>query len=160
MLLGFKKRFVDPILIGTKVHTLRNKRKKTPKVGETLHMYTGLRTKNCQKITSKEKLISKQKAWIRIVFMPYKKGFELFELKICVDGKLLAVLWKYGEDINFTNPGMLDKFVKFDGFNDYQDFCDFWIADLRPSINKGGYINNLCKHVVSMDLYHWTDLRY
>lgn len=41
MLLGFKPRFIDPIQIGTKVFTMRAKRKNKPKIGETLYMYTG-----------------------------------------------------------------------------------------------------------------------
>ena len=36
MLLGFKPRFKEPIQIGTKVFTLRGKRKNEPKIGETL----------------------------------------------------------------------------------------------------------------------------
>lgn len=56
MLLGFKPRFVDPILDGHKLHTLRNPRKVTPKVGEVLYMYTGLRTKYCKLITKQHTL--------------------------------------------------------------------------------------------------------
>lgn len=163
MLLGFKPRFVDPILIGTKVHTFRNKRKNPPKIGETLHMYTGLRTKKCQKITSKEKLISKQKVWVKIIFMVKPKGYDLFELKVCVDGKLIGAVYKYGEHICFDNVEQMQKLhelVQYDGFKDYVDFAEFWINDLRAAVKKKGMINELCKFTKSMDLYHWTDLKY
>lgn len=45
MLLGFKRRFVSAILSGSKCHTIRAKRTRPPRVGETLHCYTGLRQK-------------------------------------------------------------------------------------------------------------------
>lgn len=160
MLLGFKKRFVEPILIGTKVHTMRRRRKTPPKIGETLHMYTGLRTGNCEKITSREILIGKQKVWISMVFKLEARSVEIFSLKICIDGKRIALVTRYGEDVNIENPGALDRFVKFDGFNDYMDFCTFWIEGYRKDIRQKGAYGQLCKTVESMDLYHWTDLKY
>lgn len=48
MLLNFKKQFVPFILDGSKTHTIRACRASDPKVGETLHCYTGLRQKGAQ----------------------------------------------------------------------------------------------------------------
>lgn len=98
MLLGFKPRFVEPIQLGTKVFTMRNKPKRTPKVVETLHMYTGLRTKNCQLITNKEKLISIQEAFVWI-----KKINLLYDVTIRIDTRFLTA----SEQV---------EFMKFDGF--------------------------------------------
>lgn len=81
MLLGFKKRFVEPIQIGTKVFTMRVPRKKEPKIGETLYMYTALRTKYCEKITDKEKLISKQK----VVLFIRKESGDTYTINIKID---------------------------------------------------------------------------
>lgn len=52
MLLGFKERFVTPITSGRKDQTIRLERadRKRPTVGETLYLYTGLRTKHCRRI--------------------------------------------------------------------------------------------------------------
>lgn len=134
MLLGFKKRFVEPILIGTKVHTIRKPRKIKPKIGETLHMYTGLRTPNCQVISKKEKLISKQKIRIRVC-----RTRDSFDVEIFVDGRKLQ--WSE-----------MHKVAEFDGFKDLFDFCNYWLTDEKgKKIKKAGGI---------MDLYHWTDLKY
>ncbi|HKR03485.1 MAG TPA: ASCH domain-containing protein [Bacteroidia bacterium] len=143
MLLGFKKRFIDPIKIGTKVFTMRKRRKKEVKIGETLYMYTALRTKHCQLITNKEKLISKQKAWIRIIYITD----TFLSLKICVDGRSL-------------HRNEISEFVKFDGFTDENDFCKYWIDSVKKDRNKKGLRGQTCKIVESLTMYHWTDLRY
>ncbi len=51
-LLGFKKQFAPLVENGTKRQTIRAKRRdgKDPRVGETLYLYTGLRTKKCRKL--------------------------------------------------------------------------------------------------------------
>lgn len=52
MLIGFKKQFASKVLDGTKTQTIRkvssSPKAHVPKVGETLYLYTGLRTKYCQ----------------------------------------------------------------------------------------------------------------
>lgn len=50
MLLGFQKQFIDKILSGEKRQTIRAKRKYPIKVNDKLQLYTGLRTKYCNKI--------------------------------------------------------------------------------------------------------------
>jgi hypothetical protein len=47
-LYNFKKQFVSKIQIGEKRHTIRAKRARSPKVGETLYLYTGLRQKGAE----------------------------------------------------------------------------------------------------------------
>lgn len=51
-LLGFKKQFAHLVENGTKRQTIRAKRRdgKDQRVGETLYLYTGLRTKHCRKL--------------------------------------------------------------------------------------------------------------
>lgn len=51
-LLGFKKQFIDKILSGEKRSTIRKYRKdaKNPHPGQTLYLYSGLRTKSCRKL--------------------------------------------------------------------------------------------------------------
>lgn len=53
MLVGFKKQFVRDVLWpgrGGKRQTIRALRKRPFRVGDSLQLYTGLRTKNCQKL--------------------------------------------------------------------------------------------------------------
>lgn len=144
MLLGFKKRFEKPILIGTKVHTLRDKRKVQPKIGEVMYMYSGLRTKYSKLISKNEKLISTQKLWIRMEFEI--KPIVTLYLKICIDGRVLS-------------EKEIDKLVKFDGFESVTDFTEFWIEGVikEKKLKKQlGYFVMTC----TKTMYHWTDLRY
>ena len=131
MLLGFKKRFVEPILIGTKVHTMRKDRRVQPKIGERLYMYTGLRTSSCQKITDKEILISTQRVHIK-----GSLNLGVAGMNVWIDGRNLSNI-----EIN--------EFVKFDGFTDQTDFASFWLEG-----KKNG------RFAAILTLYHWTDLRY
>lgn len=45
MILGFKKQFVPLILLGRKIHTIREDRNDRWKEGRTIHFATGVRTK-------------------------------------------------------------------------------------------------------------------
>ena len=47
---SFKERFVPLILDGTKRQTIRKKRKGQAKIGSTLYLYFGMRTKWCKKL--------------------------------------------------------------------------------------------------------------
>lgn len=46
MVIGFKQQFVRPIVAGTKIHTIREDAKNRWQEGMTMHMATGIRTKN------------------------------------------------------------------------------------------------------------------
>ena len=142
MLLGFKKRFVHPIQIGTKVFTMRKPRKIPPKIGETLYMYTALRTANCEKISDKERLRSVQKAIVMFNYYRNKKGgLQLMRMQVTVDGRRIE-----GDE--------LAQFVRYDGFEDHIDFFKYWTSGYKhPEV--GFY-----KLEEEMDLFHWTDLRY
>jgi hypothetical protein len=49
-LYNFKTRFVDQILNARKTHTIRGTRKRADRPGNTMHLYTGLRQKNAQRL--------------------------------------------------------------------------------------------------------------
>lgn len=139
MLLGFKPRFKEPIQIGTKVFTMRNKRKVQPKIGETLYMYTGLRTSKCELISNKEKLMSVQEVDITISRnILHEISIEVWVDKYCITDE------------------ELEQFVRFDGFKDKRDFADYWIAS---SYSGKKAPTELCIGG-KMDLFHWTDLKY
>ena len=47
---SFQSRFVPFVKDGSKTHTIRNRRRYPAKIGSTCYLYSGLRTKWCQKI--------------------------------------------------------------------------------------------------------------
>lgn len=47
---SFQKQFVAPILSGIKRQTIRSERRRHARPGETLQLYTGMRTRHCTKI--------------------------------------------------------------------------------------------------------------
>lgn len=134
MLLGFKKRFKEPILIGTKVHTIRKRRKIQPNIGETIHMYSGLRTKYSEFICNNEKLLGKQN--IRIII--YKN-----------DNDTIVKIWVDRSELNMKQK---EQLALFDGFTSLMDFADYWLTDEKgKKKNRTGAL---------MQLFHWTDLKY
>jgi hypothetical protein len=48
--INFKSQFTDLILSGAKCQTIRRTRKRPIRTGDTLYLYTGLRTKSCYKL--------------------------------------------------------------------------------------------------------------
>lgn len=48
--LNFSEQFADRVESGTKQQTIRRKRKHPIKYGDTLYLYTGMRTKDCRKL--------------------------------------------------------------------------------------------------------------
>ncbi len=53
MIIGFKPQFVDPILNGTKIHTIRLDPYERWKPGMKMHMATGVRTKHYKQFAEK-----------------------------------------------------------------------------------------------------------
>lgn len=47
---GFKKFFAPQILDGSKTHTIRGHRRRHAHVGESVQLFTGMRTRHCVKI--------------------------------------------------------------------------------------------------------------
>lgn len=47
---NFQKQFVPKILDGSKLHTIRRRRKRSTRAGDRLLLYTGMRTKQCELI--------------------------------------------------------------------------------------------------------------
>lgn len=115
-LLGFKERFYEKIRNGSKRQTIRKPRKYPIVPGETLYLYTGLRTKHSKKI---RQVICKSVCEISISFnndrIILHIKFLLGPINICVKD--------------------LDLFAKQDGFKDWADMKAFWLAE--HGIKKG-----------------------
>ncbi|PSL06561.1 ASCH domain-containing protein [Cecembia rubra] len=136
MLLGFKERFEKPILDGTKKFTIRKKRRRVPKIGETLYMYKHIRTKNVRKITDQFTLTATQ--LVSAVIRQDSKKFWTVSIK--VDGRRL-------------DSSEIEAFVKADGFESVEDFRDYWLEGVRPD-DVGLRIGDFDNHII----YHWTNI--
>lgn len=101
-----QKRFVPLILGGLKPHMIRKRRKHPTKVGDTLYLFTGLRTK--QTVRFAETVCTK----IQPVYIyPFRK-----EIEFVTDLKFFTPLSRY-EKI---------ELARRDGFNSVGDFFDFF----------------------------------
>ena len=109
---SFKKRFVEPILLGTKAQTIRAERKRHARPFEELQLYTGMRTKHCRLIARR----------ICIAAIPVRLSFtrtgpaEPFR----IGGHIVATC-------------LLDPFVRSDGFADIGDMARFWWSEHPPA---------------------------
>lgn len=143
MLLGFKKQFAPKILAGSKVMTVRQQRKVEPKIGEVLHMYTGLRTRNCEKITSEYTLKGIQS----VDFLISKsKTEDLIDMDVFVDR---VPLDRY----------QLEKFALADGFDSAHQLAEYWMSTCDPD-DIQVLKRSIQASIIDMVIYHWSDLRF
>lgn len=133
--LSFKKQFIKPLQLGLKNkkggkrQSIRNFRKRPLKVGETVYLYFGMRTKHCKKIgESVIKYVQRiciKKDHIKIYV--YCEKCEWWKLD----------KWITGNDLN--------TFAKADGFKDFEDMKSFWIKEHGKKGNPFPYNGNLYK---------------
>lgn len=106
---SFQTRFVEPILAGTKDQTIRAPRRVPPKIGGTMHLFTGMRTKACKRIatvTCTEIL--------KIEISPFYFG-GFVQLRAAND-----------ETTILLRQRQLQAFARRDGFVSWQEMCAFW----------------------------------
>ncbi len=107
---SFKQRFVEPIRAGRKRQTIRLPRKRNPRPGEALQIYTAMRTRYCEKIIRDPTCAS-----VEIVRLQFWPAFRTYGEQELVIGD--AVL--EGKDEK-------DAFAQSDGFKDLHDMIKFW----------------------------------
>lgn len=95
---NFQKQFADAVRSGKKGQTVRPKRKRQTKSGDRLVLYTGMRTKSCEKLletTCKEVL-----------------PLEIHVNRLILDGKNLSFndAVSFAQADGFTSLGMFIKF--------------------------------------------------
>lgn len=130
MLLGFKPHFAELIKNGRKIHTIREGNRF--KVGDKLHMYTGVRTKNCQKIDIE--------GWPLEV-----KWVMKVELKFTGD---YFVLLQYSNHYQSLSTIEMDNLALNDGFENWFDMYKWFRANYpKEACFKGQIIG-------------WTDAAY
>lgn len=135
MILSFKDKFVEKILSGEKIHTIREDKHHRWKPGNKIHFATGIRTKNYKQFFEGE-CKSVQRIIIKCVWDVCPN------VTVFIDGKELKA-------------EQLISLVKNDGFNTYnfmglnlQDFFEFFF----PVMGKD-------KIYVGI-IIHWTDFKY
>ena len=136
MVIGFKDQFVEPILNGTKIHTIREDATNRWVKGRVMHMATGVRTKKYNQF-NEEICNGTQK--IEIKWSTNNKGLvsENRGVQVFIDG------------VNVTNHtfGVFDKMLievlaRNDGFATVKDFFEWFSEDYTGKI------------------IHWTELKY
>lgn len=121
MILSFKEQFKDPILKGTKLHTIREDKTNRWKPGNKIEMATGVRTKNynCFK---KSVCVSTQTIEIKHGrIYDVNSGDFLLGIRILIDGKELDSL-------------KINGLAKNDGFVDIIHFANWFNTDFYGKI--------------------------
>lgn len=109
-LYNFQPRFVLPIRSGTKRHTIRATRKYPDRVGDILHLYTGLRTKRTE-------LLGRFPC-VRV------EDIEILSGCNCVDQCPFPARVKVnGQELNGDER---EKLARLDGFKNFAEMAAFW----------------------------------
>lgn len=143
MVIGFKPQFVEPILLGQKVHTIREDITSRWHEGSLMHMATGVRTKAyhqfafhiCKSVQSIELWEQSREA----------ARFNSY-IKIKSKGPVIIINEK-----PLTNEDAT-LLARNDGFESLEDFFEFFFP-------KEEYSQNICRFFYGR-LLHWTDLKY
>lgn len=133
MIIGFKKRFVSPILSGVKKHTIREDKFNRWSAGKKMNMATEIRTKNYNQFAEKQ-CTGTQKIQIRY----YDR--DKF-VRISVDDHFLGFVNFEGADIS-CSTSKIEDLAKNDGFENIREFFEWFNTDFDGKI------------------IHWTDIRY
>jgi hypothetical protein len=118
---SFKSRFVDPIkcglglpvddigaLVRPKLQTIRAiGRRRHARPGETVQLYTAMRTKQCRKIGD-------------------GRCVRVDPIRIHVEGGRIAICPGTPDKRAFDKASDLDSFAQRDGFADWADMREFW----------------------------------
>jgi hypothetical protein len=111
--LNFNAQFADDVESGKKPHTIRAKRKRPIKVGETLYLFTGMRTKKCRRLRT-ETCTSAQ------------------EIVIHYHGRrvLVSATGLYSM-IQMDRPG-IEALAERDGFKTLDEFFGWFVSEKNP----------------------------
>ena len=124
---SFKTRFAEPILAGTKLHTVRAPRKRDARPGEELQLYRGMRTRQCA-------LIARETcaAVLRIFVCPTDDWIAVEEGYRWPGRKPQSAL-PSGRKYTYVDA---DAFARRDGFADWEEMRGFWL-DEHPETGDG-----------------------
>jgi hypothetical protein len=128
-LYNFQPRFVPLILRGEKTHTIRAVRVHPDKPGDTLHLYTGLRTKKA-KLLMRVPCVKIEEIEIRHV--PYDGT------NVLARGCKVPYIWIDGEKLSWDET---QAFARRDGFRDFAEMLAFWMEPKNRLPFKGHVIH-------------------
>jgi hypothetical protein len=114
-LLGFKKRFAPAVEAYTKRQTIRACRKdgRDPKQGDTLHLYTGLRTKRCRKLAETECVAT-------LPVTIHRDKLEISGIEIVGEAR--------------------DRFARDDGFVSFYELADYFENEMKRAMPWSGIV--------------------
>jgi hypothetical protein len=130
---SFQKRFIGPILAGLeggarsefapKRQTIRAiGRRRHARPGETLQLYTAMRTKQCRRI-GEARCVSVQ------------------DIRIMLNAAWISI----GPDIRISDPDDLAEFARSDGFAGWGEMHDFWKQEHGDLVRLGPFVGVLIK---------------
>lgn len=123
MILSFKNEFIEPILFGTKIHTIREDASDRWHEGRIIHFDTNVRTPDQYRF--KEDVCTGVQEIIICKYPAYKD--------IKIDGNHLS-------DIAFATPNQMQLAVN-DGFESLKDLFNFFFPDDGFGMFKGKIIH-------------------
>lgn len=113
MILGFKPQFIDKILNGSKIHTIREDKHNRWKVGNKIHFATGVRTKEYNQFY-KGVCLKIQTISFRSPAIEYTDGSIWESKNVYVNG-----FW-------VTNYKVKEALAKNDGFDSINEFMKWF----------------------------------
>ena len=116
MILGFNPQFKQPILDGTKIHSIREDKHKRWKIGRLIHFATGVRTKLYQQFL------------LRTCMGTQKIKIEYDNIPPIGDSATVMI---DGEFLDFDGMELL---AKNDGFESISDFFEWFNKDFSGKI--------------------------
>ena len=134
MILAFKPQFQDKILNGEKIHSIREDKTDRWQPGRLIQMATGVRTKQYNQFSEN---VVKSVQYLSIFIK---------QRKIFVTNQPVLALGALDTDILLTPEKMHDLAVN-DGFNDVNEFFEFFENNYKTEVFKGKII-------------HWTYFKY
>jgi hypothetical protein len=141
-LYNFQPRFVPFILANKKTHTIRAVRAHPDKPGNTLHLYTGLRTKKA-KLLMRVPCVKVEDIWIeapKIIHAPVP--FARYDVWHDTWFPLYCAVTIDGHELDYSEK---DQLARRDGFSSFQEMLNFWT---RPK-NRLPFLG----HII-----HWREL--
>ena len=100
--LNFKKQFAEDVKSGVKKQTIRPKRKRPIKIGDTLYLFTGMQTKNCVRLKT-------------------VKCIDVEPIKIDLSGEYLSIQI-HGQYLTYTKATEL---AQLEGFYTFEELLEF-----------------------------------
>lgn len=133
MIIGFKERFIQPIIDGKKKHTIRDDKTNRWCTGKKMNMAIGVRTKHYKQFIEKTCTGTQH---IKITYL-FVQNRAIVHIDNCFFGEVF-----FAENKVLTFTGDLEILAKNDGFENVNEFFEWFHSDFTGKI------------------IHWTDFRY